>query len=114
MIDEEDELLNELTTSWQQNYKKSLVTVLILKSLEVKPLWSKGILDRIEDLSETKVSLDEKSLYRALRRLEKTGLISHESEQVKKTGAKRKIYEVSEFGVKFLQSINELLVELPK
>ncbi|MBP6880292.1 helix-turn-helix transcriptional regulator [Candidatus Saccharibacteria bacterium] len=111
---EEEEYLSELVISWQQNYKKSLTTLLLLMAVKEKQLWSKEIILKIDNISVGKIEIDEKSLYRALRRLEKLELVKHTTKKAEKTGAKRKFYKTTELGFKFIDSVNHILIDLTK
>jgi DNA-binding PadR family transcriptional regulator len=107
MQSEIEEYLDELSLSWWQNYKKSISSYIILSTLEERDLWSKQIHARIFEMTKSKLSLDDKSLHRAMRRLESQGLVSHSNDRGNKTGAKRKIYSVTESGRTLLNLIRE-------
>lgn len=106
MQKELEEYLNELAYSWSETYKKSMVTYVVLSVLTNNNLWSREIHEEINSATNSKISLDEKSLHRVLRRLEKNGLINHKKRDGKKTGAERKVYSITEDGKSFLDLIN--------
>jgi DNA-binding PadR family transcriptional regulator len=107
MHGELEEYLNELAYNWSETFKKSMATYVILSILAKESSWSKEIHKAIKSVTNSKLSLDEKSLHRSLRRLEKYGLINHEKRGGKKTGAERKVYSITEDGQKFLDLINK-------
>jgi DNA-binding PadR family transcriptional regulator len=106
MQNELEEYLDELAYSWSETFKKSMVTYVVLSILAKNNLWSKEIHEAISSVTSSKISLDEKSLHRTLRRLEKYGLISHKKIDGQKTGAERKVYSITEDGKSFLDLIN--------
>jgi DNA-binding PadR family transcriptional regulator len=95
----------DLAQTWHQNHKKSLATVFILLSLTSSPKWSKEIADFIFKQTNWQITLDQKSLHRALRRLESLSLISSTLQPAPKTGARRKIYSLTDQGTTFLNQI---------
>lgn len=107
MLSENEEYINELSLSWFEVYKKSISTYIILTILNKESMWSKQIKGSISKLSYNKLDMDDKSLYRALRRLEKQGLITHSTEKGQKTGLSRNIYSISGDGRLFLKKIRE-------
>lgn len=84
-----------------------MVTYVVLSILAKNNLWSKEIHEAISSVTSSKISLDEKSLHRTLRRLEKYGLISHKKIDGQKTGAKRRVYFIAHAGEKFINIIND-------
>ncbi len=105
MSSELEEYIEELSLNWFEVYKKSLSTYLLLNLLETHSLWSKPIRQKLEEISLSRLVMDDKSLYRALRRLEKQGLITHTTDIGQKTGLKRKIFCISDEGRLLLKNI---------
>lgn len=105
MQSESEEYIEELVISWRQVYKKSITSILILKSLENQPKWSQQIHQQLELMSGSKLSLDQRSLHRALRRLNSSGLIELEKKSGEKREAKHKFYKITEDGRDLLNLI---------
>lgn len=103
--------LSELTTyeatiaaSWKETHKKAALMTLILLSLCDKPAWSSQIKASIADLTSGNLQFDDQSLHRALRRLEDHNLLIHTQQSAVGTGAKRKVYELTQSGERVLRN----------
>jgi DNA-binding PadR family transcriptional regulator len=93
---------SKVLAAWTDTHKKSALMLFILLALSEAPRWSGQIRDFINSLSEAYLAVDEQSLHRALRRVEGLNLITHSQEAVAGTGAKRKIYELTDSGERVL------------
>ena len=67
---------DELLIQWEQSYKKGLLSFWMLLSLSERPMYAYEMKEHIEAFSQGSISADENSIYRALRRFAKTGLIT--------------------------------------
>ena len=67
-------------TSWQDkgDIVQGTLNVLVLKALQLEPMHGWGITERIEQWSESVLQLGQGTLYPALYRLERQGLIRSE------------------------------------
>ena len=74
MSDNTQPLLNQ----WEQSYKKGLLSFWILLAISQEALYAYEMRERVETLSQNSISADENSIYRALRRFAKNGLVSSE------------------------------------
>ncbi|MFF1252644.1 PadR family transcriptional regulator [Pseudarthrobacter sp. NPDC058329] len=92
----------KVLAAWTDTHKKSALMLFILLALSEAPRWSGRIRDFITDLSGGYLAVDEQSMHRALRRVEGLNLITHSQESVAGTGAKRKIYELTDSGERVL------------
>lgn len=79
------------------NFKKGLTQLIILHLLQEGPGFGYDMADHISELSNGKFVLNEGSLYPALYRMEKKGLLTSRTEVVvgKRT---RRYYEITEAG----------------
>jgi PadR family transcriptional regulator PadR len=76
--------------------------MLILKALSLGALHGYGIIQRIRQMSEEMLTVEQGSLYPALYRIELRGWVSSKWE-VNETGRKAKFYKLSRAGRKQLQ-----------
>ena len=65
-----------MTTRPQTDALRGSLDLLVLKTLSLQPMHGWGISHRIEQLSKGVLEVNQGSLYPALQRLEKTGLIA--------------------------------------
>ena len=96
MTDESRELIDEQSYSWLEMHKKSALSFLVLSALEKEPMWSKDLTQWIT--RTTGWTITEKGLYRVLRRMQKQGNIIFSLEAAARTGAERKVYQVTPEG----------------
>jgi DNA-binding PadR family transcriptional regulator len=89
-------------TSWTETHKKSALMLFILLALTRESGWSSQIRNFITTLTGGRLAVDEQSLHRALRRVEGLNLITHSDQPAPGTGAKRKIYELTDSGERVL------------
>jgi DNA-binding PadR family transcriptional regulator len=112
----EDLLLDELLLKWEGVYKKGLLSFWILLLLDQRPSYAYEMASEIRQISHGTISVDEKSLYRALNRFEKAGIVK--SEQRKSDiGPARRYYFLSPLGkdllVRFIER-NILVLRSPE
>lgn len=92
-----------VANSWKETHKKAALMTLILLTLHDKPAWSAQINASIADLTGGNLQFDQQSVHRALRRLEEHNLLIHRQEAAPGTGAKRKVYELTQSGERVLR-----------
>lgn len=108
---EEEELLVHLVDSWVETYKKSAVTMVLLSVIaEHGPATAAEIAVGVE--STTGWTLTERGLYRSLRRLASMGAVTVTEVDAPRTGAKRKLYELSTFGAEYRRRLVDAQVDL--
>ncbi len=67
--------------------------------------WSSEIRAFIATVTNGHLGVDEQSLHRALRRVEAANLITHTTHPAPGTGAKRKVYELTQSGERMLAAL---------
>ncbi len=91
---------------WEQNYKKGLLSFWMLLAIAGEALYAYEMREKIEKLSKGSIVADENSIYRALRRFAKSGLVTSEL-RPSDIGPERRYFELSEKGkgllVQFIQ-----------
>lgn len=96
-MSEADEWLEELVTSWLEVYKKSMTTLVLLRIVaERAPVPAATI--RTEFTDRTGWPITERGLYRTLKRLAASDLLSVEPVAVARTGRPRKDYALTDLG----------------
>ena len=86
-----------LLLGWEDTYKKSQLTLWLLLAIKDSPKKMAEIKEFIKDRTNDTISADDKSMYRALRRLAEADLI--ESTSVKSfAGPNSKLFELTEIG----------------
>ncbi len=96
----------QLLAKWEGVYKKGLLSFWILLLLNERPSYAYEMASEIARISQGSVTVDEKSLYRALNRFEQNGIL--ESEQKKSDiGPLRRYYSLSNMGKELLVSFTE-------
>lgn len=93
--------LDDLLEQWEHNYKKGLLTFWMLLALTERPMYAYEMQAKIEEFSQGSVCTDENSIYRALRRFAKAGLISGER-RPSDLGPDRKYFHLTAKGQKLL------------
>jgi PadR family transcriptional regulator PadR len=99
-------VLDSLLTKWEGVYKKGLLSFWILLLLNERPAYAYEMANEIHDMSQGTMTVDEKSLYRALNRFESAGIL-HSEKKKSDVGPARRYYFLSDLG-------KELLVRFTK
>ena len=97
------EYLAELQDAWELNFKKGFLSFWILLALREEDQFLEGIMEFIRQRTKNKLSYDEQSTYRALRKFTELELITFEMHKSNK-GPDLKKYRISKLGNKLLQS----------
>jgi PadR family transcriptional regulator PadR len=100
MLSESEQTILE---GWEEVYKKSQLTLWILLALKVAPKHMSEVKVFILDLTNRTIEVDDKSMYRALRRFEDIGLIEYNLKD-NLSGPKQKVYRLSMSGVNVLKT----------
>ncbi len=98
-----DEFERALVDQWSEIHKRSALVHLLMVALADSPKWSGELVSFIDDATGGEWSVDERSLYRALRRLEHSELVGHHKEATAGTGAKRKVFAITKSGRRVLE-----------
>lgn len=81
---------------------KGTLDMLILKAVSLGPLHGYGIIQRIRQMSDEMLEVEQGSLYPALYRIEQRGWVSSQWE-MSETGRRAKFYTITEIGSRQLQ-----------
>ena len=95
-----------LLDQWESVYKKGLLTFWVLLLLHERPSYVFEVGEQLEELSQGSISVDEKSLYRALRRFEAMGVVES-TWQPSDVGPRRRYYALTELGTALLQEFTQ-------
>lgn len=105
-MESENLLLDELLLKWEGVYKKGLLSFWILLLLNERQSYAYEMTGELQKISKGTISVDEKSMYRALSRYEKNGILK--SKQKKSDiGPVRRYYYLSELGKELLRRFIE-------
>jgi DNA-binding PadR family transcriptional regulator len=97
--------------SWVETYKKSMLTPVILHLVAThQPATIVDIADGITATAGWQIT--ERGLYRTLKRLEDSGLLTSTDVDAPRTGAKRKELSLTSLGADFLSGVTAHLVAL--
>ncbi|CAN5491794.1 hypothetical protein BH23ACT6_BH23ACT6_26800 [soil metagenome] len=99
-----DSYERSVLASWTDTHKKSTLVLLVLLAVRDRARWSGELTEFIDEVSNGQLRVDAQSLHRALRRLDKLNVITHNAQSVPKTGAKRKAYELTASGHRILET----------
>jgi DNA-binding PadR family transcriptional regulator len=86
-----------LLEGWEDVYRKSQLSLLMLLALKDSPRATSEIKDFITKVSKGLQTTDEQSIYRALRRYHKAGMMDF-TEVKGNAGPKRKVYSLTTIG----------------
>ena len=101
---ESDEWLDELVDTWTEMYKKSMVTLAILREVGTAG-WASVDEVAVAFGQTTGWTLTQRGLYRTMRRLASSGVLATAEVDVPRTGAKRKQFELTDLGKRYLKRI---------
>ncbi len=92
----------DLLTSWEETYKKGLLTFWILLSLRDNRLYISDIKRFIEKSTNGTISCEDQSIYRSLRKYYDLEIVDFELREGNK-GPNRKYYFLTDIGKELLQ-----------
>lgn len=113
MVDE-DALLAQLG-QWEGVYKKGTLTFWLLLMLHQRPMYAFEMGPALTRISSGTLSADRKSLYRALRRFEDSGLVDS-TWRLSDKGPRRRYYHLTPLGTELLRRFtrrNILILQEP-
>jgi len=93
----EDKLLSELLSAWEDTYKKGQLTLWIFLALKEDKKYVDDIKFFVEEQSRQTMSCEEQSLYRTLRKFQHLGVVDFETGKGNK-GPERKYYFLTDLG----------------
>jgi len=115
MAEMDEQILAILLDQWESTYKKGLLTFWLLLLLHERPMYVFEMGQALVNASQGTIAADGKSLYRALRRFERIGLV--ESAWLStKLGPRRRYYHLTGLGTELLRRFvqrNLLVLQAP-
>jgi PadR family transcriptional regulator, regulatory protein PadR len=89
--------IGELLNKWEETYKKGLLSFWILLLLYERPSYPYEMSAEVAKISQSTISVDDNSIYRALNRFESVGIVKSELQQ-SNTGPQRRYYSLTNKG----------------
>ncbi len=108
--------IEQLLEQWEKAYKKGLLSFWILLLLHDKWLYAYEMSTVIAEISNNTILVDEKSIYRALKRFEENKIVRSEK-RVSAIGPARRYYTLTAVGKTLLKQFiqrNILIFEKPE
>lgn len=102
------EWVDELVSGWVEVHKKSMTTVVLLRIVDDHGPVAEGTIGA-EFSARTGWTLNERGLYRTLKRLAASDLLAVESVPVERTGLPRKDYRLTDLGEIYLARLEYVL-----
>lgn len=96
----------DLLTQWEESYKKGLLSFWILFSLTQRSMYAYEMKEEIDKFSQGSISVDDNSIYRALRRFTAAGLIKGKTSP-SPSGPDRKYFSLTSLGTTLLREFIE-------
>ena len=93
---------SDLLKSWEETYKKGLLTFWMLLSLRDNCLYLTEIKDFITSVTKGAISCEDQSLYRSLRKFYELEIVDYELREGNK-GPNRKYYFLTDLGKELLE-----------
>ncbi|WP_127480886.1 PadR family transcriptional regulator [Nocardioides pantholopis] len=110
--DESQEWVADRIESWVETYKKSMLTPVVLALVGAhQPVSVAQVAEGVA--ATTGWQITERGLYRTLKRLQDSGLLTSADVDAPRTGAKRKELSLTPLGADFLAGVSGSLVDLP-
>ncbi|WP_068251765.1 PadR family transcriptional regulator [Janibacter corallicola] len=107
MTSESEEWLEELVTGWVEVHKKSMTTLVLLRIVSDRaPAPAADI--GAEFAHRTGWAISERGLYRTLKRLAGSDLMTVDSVPVERTGRPRKDFTLTDLGRRYLARLEEI------
>ncbi len=89
---------------WEEIYKRGLLTMWVLLAVRDQARYAAEIAGFVADHTRGTVTVDDRSLYRALRRLARLELIAETPGPGARTGADRKYHRLTATGARVLDA----------
>jgi DNA-binding PadR family transcriptional regulator len=99
-----DEYERKLLSGWEEIYKRGLLTMWLLLAVRDRPRYPAEIAEFIETTSRGTMAVDQRSLYRAMRRLNDVELVETSNRPGRRTGADRTYYRITRTGRRVLEA----------
>ncbi len=95
--------IDSLLLKWEESYKKGLLSFWMLLQLQQRPTYPFEMRALINELSQGTISVEDNSIYRALKRFEELGVVASEM-QPSEQGPDRRYYQLTPQGLELLQT----------
>ena len=105
------ESLDDLLQTWETNYKKGLLTFWMLLVLHRQPAYALELGALVEQASSGNLTADENSIYRALGRFERMGLLDSEW-RPSDVGPARRYFRITDKGGELLRAFTRRNIAL--
>jgi DNA-binding PadR family transcriptional regulator len=102
-----DKYEQQLLSAWEEVYKKGQLTFWLMLALKEGPKYMADIKIFIDKATNGTLGADDQSMYRALRRYYDTELLDSSISEAGSSGPDRKIYRLSDLGIKVLDEFIE-------
>jgi DNA-binding PadR family transcriptional regulator len=102
-----DAFERKVLSGWEEIYKRGLLTMWLLLAVRDEPRYAAEIAAFVADRTFGTMSADDRSLYRALRRLAHAELVVATDRRGSATGIDRKYYALTPTGERVLEAFLE-------
>lgn len=92
---------------YEQQFKKGILEMLVLKLISQKTAYGYDLILRLKDIGGGLFDLKEGTLYPVLYRLEDEGLIASRKEAAQSGGREKKLYDITDEGLKVVQGLKD-------
>ena len=99
-----DDYERKLLAGWEEIYKRGLLTMWLLLAVRDQPRYPAEIAEFINTMTQGKMAADQRSLYRAMRRLSDLELVETSDQPGRRTGADRRYYQITRTGQRVLDA----------
>jgi DNA-binding PadR family transcriptional regulator len=99
-----DEFERQILSGWEEIYKRGLLTMWLLLAVRDQPRYPAEIAGFINTMTRNTVTADQRSIYRAMRRLHDLELVETSDQPGRRTGAERRYYRTTQTGHRILEA----------
>ncbi len=99
-----DDYERKLLSGWEEIYKRGLLTMWLLLAVRDRPRYPAEIAEFINTTTQGTMAADQRSLYRAMRRLSDIELVETSDQPGRRTGADRRYYRITRSGQRVLDA----------
>ena len=97
----------KVLSGWEEIYKRGLLTMWLLLAVRDEHRYTTEIAEFVQSHSCGTMTANDRSLYRALRRLKQLELVDETRHSGARTGADRKYYRITATGARVLDAFLE-------
>ena len=102
--DDLDDYERKLLAGWEEIYKRGLLTMWLLLAVRDEPRYPAEIAEFIGTMTHGTMTADQRSIYRAMRRLGDLELVETSDQPGRRTGADRRYYRITRTGQRILDA----------